>query len=206
MKNEVDFSPLKNFSKVFLIYIWIKRVRMMLVRLAFLVMVGFIFFIVLSYFTALESAIQNGTPAPEIQDMSYVCGGDTGRACPMIDININAGMIIFMVYFLYLIPFLWMMFGWNRFAQVNHFTLENGWRRIKSMTTIPSFKKRLSYSPVAPIVGELRGMKLMFFSRMYKEGGILRWRERKMDTILMIELPQGLPHIIINARANEKAR
>ena len=35
---------------------------------------------------------------------------------------------------------------------------------------------------------------------------MLRWRERKMDSILRLELPVDLPHIIIDARANEQAR
>lgn len=42
--------------------------------------------------------------------------------------------------------------------------------------------------------------------RSYKEGGLLRWRERKMDSIMRLQLSSNLPHIIVNFRDNVTAR
>jgi len=72
--------------------------------------------------------------------------------------------------------------------------------------TIPSFKGKPLRMSLYPIIGKIADVNFGFFTRTYKEGGLVRWRERQMDTILWLELPKNLPNIVIDATANERAR
>ena len=215
MRPDFDYSPLKHFPVMFWVYIWAKRVPMLLVRLA--VLAGLVYLVV-SIVTA-YILIMNAPPeslasssASETTTVEYSCGtGEGQQPCPGSEI-ISIGLKLFLpgivLYLIVTSVVLWQFMAtpWRRFARYNHLHVENDPENIKDMIRVPSFKKHLSRIATNPIVGELDGIRFTLFVRMYKEGGILRWRERKMDTILMLEIPQQLPHIVINARANEKAR
>lgn len=94
----------------------------------------------------------------------------------------------------------------RKFAIANGFRLTPQTKTDIDMTHVPSFRPGLIFWQVAPIYGQIELMKFALFTLSYKEGGILRWRERKMDTVLALELPKPMPHIIVDAHANEKTR
>jgi hypothetical protein len=71
---------------------------------------------------------------------------------------------------------------------------------------VPSFQGKMLSLSLGPIQGLYGKHRFALHSRQYKEGGVLRWRERQMDTVLTLILPATLPHIVINARSNERAR
>jgi len=93
------------------------------------------------------------------------------------------------------------------FAKRNNFRwIEQSIAVLSGIERVPSFKGKFISFSSGVITGVFRNLTFTFFTRQYKEGGVLRWRERQMDTVLAIALPAQLPHIVINARANERAR
>lgn len=214
MRPEINYSPLKHFPAMYWVYIWVKRAPMILVRLA--VLAGFVYLavgIVTAYNVIMNAPLESlalSSTDTTTTVLEYECGTSDGQQlCPWNEEVISQFIIPGIVLYFVAPPVvLWLFMAgpWRRFARRNKLSVENNPEKIKEMIQVPSFKKHLSGVPTGPIVGERGGIRFMLFVRMYKEGGILRWRERKMDTILRLEVPQQLPHIVINARANEKAR
>jgi hypothetical protein len=100
-----------------------------------------------------------------------------------------------------------MSYAWDRFAKVNGFTqLPPVDPHTRSIMKVPSFQGKLLAMSLGPIQGAYKDHPFALHSRQYKEGGLLRWREKQMDTVLTMLLPVTLPHIVINARGNERAR
>lgn len=202
----VDYAPLRNFPKLFLLYIWIGRAKMILLRLVFLAVLG----VVVGWAIIVIIALQNGSfqAAPTTTESynffeSYSCGNDASGSCSEFNIILY---LIVAVYVVKVIPWIWMNYAWSNFAKLNHFHREIDRKRAKELTTVPSFNKNVSNWSSTPLTRNINGIGIVFFTRCYKEGGLLRWREWKMDTVIKLELPVSLPHIVINARSNEKAR
>ena len=102
--------------------------------------------------------------------------------------------------------------AWEKFAKSNGFTLLKHMRYPTppdspfAKMKVPSFVGKPLRISLFPIIGTYAGNRFGFFTRQYKEGGTIRWRERKMDTVVWIELPQSLPRIVVDSRLNERAR
>ena len=96
---------------------------------------------------------------------------------------------------------------WRAFATKNNYKIINqGNFAATAVERVPSFKaKAISFSS-GVITGAYKNLEFALFTRQYKEGGLLRWRERQMDTVLAIFVPGQVPHIVVNARDNERAR
>lgn len=176
----IDFKPLKNYSTVFILYIWLRRFVYGVLALGALLVAYIIF------------------------------GSD-------IELNIQ-GTIAFnplIIIMLMFAPFLVMLFAmsasWEAFAKKNSFNL------VKHISypprpgspsekmQVPSFRGKPLRVSLFPILGKLGSYSFGFGTRQYKEG-IIRFRERKMDIFMWIDLPVPLPHIVVDSRVNEKAR
>ena len=205
--NEIDFNPLKKFASYFNMLIIAKRIWMILVRVIFLGLV----LIAAAYLIAIIIALKQPITSEEINGQnittvsaSISCPG----AHPICNLNISGGIML-AVFLGVIAPYILlasMIFPWTMFADRNNFRKEHLPEVRRRIVDVPSFKGRAITNLLDPIVGQVGNVKFSFFMRAYNEGGVLRWRERKMDSIIRFELPAHLPHIIINARENEKAR
>jgi hypothetical protein len=176
----IDFSELKHYSRVFRIYIWLKRTRMIVVRLLLLALLVFI------AITFLDG-----------KDHSYSSSGTSIAFDPLFLLIFwfGAKMVLLSS----------MSASWQKFATKNSFGVQQVLSTSSKMY-IPSFRGKHLGMSLFPIVGSVDGRQFGFFTRIYKEGGVLRWRERKMDTIIWYDLPKALPHIVVDSRYNERAR
>ena len=187
-ESQADFTPLKYYSTAFKVARWIRRARMILVRLFFL----FIVIVIASFLLNIRSLSYS---------VSYHSSGG----------SISLDGIVFLLVFIPLIFFVLRMqlmdMIWRAFAAKNNYKIINqGNFAATAVEKVPSFRaKAISFSS-GVITGAYQNLEFAFFTRQYKEGGLLRWRERQMDTVLTIFMPGNLPHIIINARDNERAR
>lgn len=87
---------------------------------------------------------------------------------------------------------------WQRFARDNNARLAIHAGGVQPSN---SFTKRLSTIGFMPIAFQRDGFVLYVQPTLYKSGGILRWREYKMDLALRYEPqpPVLLPHVIADA-------
>jgi hypothetical protein len=183
MVEEIKFDDLKRYSFVFRFYVWLKRVRMILFRLIFLGIVGIIVFVLLFK----DSVNFEGE------------GSFSGT------LTLNPIFWLFVWFVWNYILLMSMQMAWYKFANANGFELQkHGVPHEK--TKVPSFMGKWTRWQLYPILGKFNGLHFGFFTRLYKEGGVLRWRERKMDTVLWYNLPKYAPHIVIDSRYNENAR
>lgn len=181
----IDFTPLKRYSTLFKVFRTIRRARMVLLRLALLYCVGYILVFLLN---------------PYSFSASYSSSG-----------SIDLGLILFVFIF---VPIAFLMFRiyymdwlWRIFANKNGFKLiVQAEAALTGIERVPSFRGKFLAFSSGVITGTHSNLVFAFFARQYKEGGVLRWREWQMDTILTLALPAESPHIIINARKNERAR
>lgn len=189
MNNSLDTSPLKNYGSVFKVYVWLKRAVMIAVR------AGFVAIVALTVVSITRG--QGGS-------FSYSSEGGA------------LGGIFWLVITYFFVRFMIIMFvmsgAMKKFAQINGFTQVQHVGNYKNPESpfakmrVPSFKGKILAISLFPVIGTYSGWRFGFFSRQYKEGGIIRWRERKMDTVLWVELPKTVPHIIVDSRLNERAR
>lgn len=223
--NDLDYTPLKTYARVLRSVVVIQRMGMVLFRLlCILFIASVIWAIVTASNTANQSSdgqIPNATSQPTVKTevmpdgetttYSYSC---SGSECPT-QVTFFVLLLAFVLFpgqfaFVSLLTSLGIMIAgsipWSKFAQRNQFRVETNINDAIALMKIPSFKGKLLAVKLFPIVGVYDAMPFAIFTRIYKEGGVLRWRERKMDTIMRLELPVSLPHIVINARANEKVR
>jgi hypothetical protein len=131
-------------------------------------------------------------------DYSFVGSGSTR-------VSVNFGILAAIWFVPTFILFSSMSVSWNKFAKKNGFEVQNGTYEDLKMR-VPSFRGKRFAMSLPPIGGTVDLRPFSFFTRAYKEGGVLRWRERKMDTILSFELTKAMPHIAVDSRYNEKAR
>lgn len=207
MQNQkaIDFSSLKLYSKLFLFFRTVKRFKMILVRaIFFLIVLAIAVFLVYAFvIVQLYPESLNNESSTIIYKSSYE-SNESGEPFNLLN-------LFFPLLALYFGPTImtlfYMGFVWKKFAFKNGFTLiDRTMSEYKDIMNVPSFRGKLITSSVGPIAGDYDGKNFALFTRQYKEGGILRWRERQMDTILTLFVPADLPHIVINAKANERAR
>lgn len=177
---------------------------MIIVRLLFLVFIGAMVGYIVYVATILNAANpeQLSNAPTETVSISIQCPGSH----PVCSAGQFIMLALVIVLPLYVILIISMAMPWDLFARHNHFAVVHDQREAKKILTVPSFKGKALSTSMLPIAGEIDGVRFHFFMRAYKEGGVLRWRERKMDSLMRLELPSNLPHIIVNARENEKAR
>jgi hypothetical protein len=185
---EIDFSPLKSYATTFKVLLWTRRIVRILIRLALFVFVVFILLVIFR-------------------------GNDLGDGSISFSVGESSTtylvLILFVPFVVYMIP---LQKAWNKFASINSFSV------LKHISypaapgspsermRVPSFRGKLLAVSLFPIIGEIEDYRFGFLTRQYKEGGVLRWRERKMDTVLWIELDTNAPHVVVDARLNERAR
>lgn len=223
--NDLDFTPLKTYAMLLRSVVLIRRIGRVLFRLLFILFVaGIVWAIVTTSSTANRSSeeqIPQTTSQPTVKTETMPDGETTtysyscsGSECP-IQLTLLVLLIPFVLFpvqfaFVSILTSLCIMIAgsipWSKFAQRNQFRLETDMKSAIALMKIPSFKGKLLAMKLFPIVGVYNAMQFAIFTRIYKEGGVLRWRERKMDTIMRLDLQVSLPHIVINARANEKVR
>jgi hypothetical protein len=180
----VNFAPLKRYSFVFRLYIWLKRLRMILVRLLIIALLLYLL-------TSKEVSISYSSENPLYLNPIF-----------WIFVWVTSNMILFNS----------ISKSWNNFASSNGFiairknTMQIGRNSTLKEMTVPSFKGKLLGFSAYPVIGEVESRKFGFFTRLYKEGGIFRWRERKMDTVLWVHLKKRMPHIVVDSKFNERAR
>ncbi len=200
----VDYSPLKYFSSVFNSLVWLRRARMIIVRVMFFGLLVFVIWYVVNVVIVLNIASpEELANAPtETVYISIQCPGPH----PVCAIGQFVILPLLIVVPLYVVLMISMAIPWWFFARNNHFAIIHDQAEAKKALNVPSFKGKLLSSSTLPIVGEIDGVKFCYFMRSYKEGGLLRWRERKMDSLMRLQLSSNLPHIIVNLRDNEKTR
>jgi hypothetical protein len=204
MSNSVDFTPLATYSRFFLFFRLIRRIKMIAVRvvlaLGLLAVVGGMIW----WYIAINKALDDPkTDMSETHTYSQSYSFDSDEH----DIDWIFSLIFFAIFGPWLITIVTMSSAWTKFAKVNNFTLlESVSDKARAAVNVPSFRGKLLSTRLVPIEGLYGNLHFILHSRQYKEGGVLRWRERQMDTVLTLLLPADLPHIVINARGNEKAR
>lgn len=156
------------------------------------------------YIWAMEAV---SSPPPEgaeekTYSYSYEFGGESDWSGVIIWFVIAAG---FAQWILTLVA---MGVAWDNFAKANGFKMMDATDpvAVQKAMSVPSFKGKWLNRGMSPIIGKYGDHTFSLFNRQYKEGGLLRWRERHMDTIVVLDVPANLPHIVINARGNERAR
>jgi hypothetical protein len=206
MVAQIDFSPLATYSKAFLFFRLIHRIRMIVTRLLFVLLVisvlyG-IWYVTNVIMPAYEEVVRSQDTSSTTTTGSYsYSSSDSGWNFLMLFFIPYISPVFVLVVTMYL-----MSARWHKFADRNGFTVTIDIAEMQDTIRVPSFRGKLLQTSLAPIIGTIDGRKFAFFTRQYKEGGLLRWRERKMDTVFIWFLPARLPHVIINARANETAR
>ncbi len=186
--SEVTYDALKTYSTLFTVYKWTKRIRMIAFRLLLLA-----FMLFTTYLLVAEKTYAN-----------YLEGS----------VSFNPlGLVL--VWFLLKIALLsFMQHSIEEFVKANNgfslatlsFSERKDPKSPMSRMNVPSFRGKPLRVSMSPIVGTLEAGRFGLYARHYKEGGLLRWRERQMDTVMWYELDETIPHIIINARANERAK
>lgn len=201
---QVDFSPLQKFASTFRFFRIVKRVKMIIVRLtilAIIIAVAWGAFWLISRINAATDAIEAGATMSETtsETHSYSSSGSY---------DLSLLFFISIVTYFGSGPLLMILLSqsWARFAMQNEFQEISDINTMKALLEVPGFKDKIVALKLPPIGGRLNDIDFVFFMRMYKEGGIIRWRERRMDTIIRTQLPVNLPHIVINATANENLR
>jgi hypothetical protein len=192
---DINFSALKHYSTLFRIFIWMKRIRMIVLRVLLLVLLLVPLYAI--YFANDGEFESSGT----------------------YSLSFNPLWLIVVWFVTNVLLIIWMAIFWRRFASDNpelknlepkaspddHSISMAAGYEVKQMT-VPSFRGKKLRMSLYPIAGTLLDVPFGIFTRTYKEGGLIRWRERKMDTIIWITLPKSFPAIVIDARANEQAR
>lgn len=202
--NQVDFTPLRHYSRVFKILRIIRRVRMVLVRLLVLAIIAGVFGIIFYILRSIEHQIGAEDSAGS-SSYSYEYSYDGSSST--IDLGLLLWLAISIPIIFYVLKLVYMNMIWQAFAKKNGFqVVESRDRAAVEIVSVPSFRGKLLALSAGIVTGIYRGTQFALFTRQYKEGGILRWREHQMDTILMLSMPARLPHIVINARGNERAR
>lgn len=207
MNNEIDFSPLSKYSKLYVMFRLIKRIKMVLVRVLILLIIAAIFGGLMYYIfviTPILNTPQYLSGEETIQSYGYSLDGG----------SISSNQIIPIILLIYFGPSLiaaqLMSIQWSSFSKRNGFKRLNRTpethEQISDLMNIPSFGGKILQFSIGPVIGSLSQREFGFFTRQYKEGGVLRWRERQMDTVFVWVLPARLPHIVVNATANERAR
>lgn len=221
----IDYSSLKLYAFILRFARALGRIGKVVSRLAIVAIIWALFMLAMNIASApitpdkpvatdgsKPSVTRSVTPDGKTETYSYSC---TGNECPaeLWLLALAIPTVVFMVNMVFvsiIVTALIVVFSqipWRRFAASNNFLVGNGDDLSGlNVARVPSFPgKVLSlYSPL--MYGEVENMRFGLTTRTYKEGGVLRWRERKMDTIMVVDLPTSLPHIVVNARANEKAR
>lgn len=175
-------------------------VRVVLIGLLIVLIVGMISL----YMTAMQAAgqIPDESASEQTYGFSYSFGGESDWSGVIIWFLIAAGIAQ------WILTFVAMGVAWDNFAKANGFKMMSTTdpHAVQKAMSVPSFQGKLFKSGMPPITGRYGVHTFSLFSRQYKEGGVLRWRERQMDTIVVLDVPASLPHIVINARGNERAR
>ena len=171
----------------------------LIIFLPLILLAGYIAFLLIAYMV--DPSIANG-PSETIS-YSYSFSDDTGSAGVFFQLM---GVLLVIYLVSPLVIYVNMSLAMRRFAQKNNFRISNTPEEITRTTQIPSFRGKAWRWDVSPAFGQVGDMSFALFSRVYKEGGILRWRERRMDTIMMLELPAPLPQIVVNSRKKELVR
>lgn len=181
----IDFSPLDKYAGIFRLYIWTKRIRM----LAFRLLLVWLF---------MQSFYQD-----KVYHFEY-----SSETSPFY---YNPLLLVFAWFMMTFLLIFVQNYYWTDFAKKNDFsvkTREQGMSNYFEGTEVPSFKGKTMQLSFSPLTKKMGFAEVRLFTRIYKEGGILRWRERKMDTVLALEYKSihNLPHIILNSTQNERAR
>lgn len=205
MQPDIDFRSLRTFSKLFVFFRTLRRVRMIAVRVVLVLgLIALIAAMIWYYFWAMEAVSSPPLEGAEetTYSYSYEFGGESDWSGVVIWLLIAAGLVQ------WILTFVTMGVAWGNFAKANRFQMMSTADPIElqKAMSVPSFQGKLFNRGLPPIMGNHGNLKFSLFSRQYKEGGVLRWRERQMDTIVVLDLPASLPHIVINARGNERAR
>lgn len=205
MNDSIDYSPLALYSKLFLFFRLIRRIKMILVRIFW----GLVVLAVIGAITFWYIWANQQLDKPVTYTEGYTYTGSYHSKGETYDISWVLPTLLLIGFGPFIVTMVVMGSSWSRFAQVNGFKVLNDEQsRVRAMEVmkVPSFRGKLLAVSLMPIQGKYKNMDFTLHTRQYKEGGVLRWRERQMDTILTLLLPAELPHIVINARGNEKAR
>ncbi len=173
-----NYHNLERFLTVIRVRIWVKRLRLITVRI---VLAGLVLFV--------------GIALVRRSDFAFSSSGSN---------DLSGGWFtwLFLAFFGYvfgtllLLQSYWRDFGRdNRLGQVPLADLD-------SAVTKMDFAKKLSNGMLPLILpdGSLFGVQI------YKQGGILQWREFKIDLWRQIPLPPGahMPHVLLDARIRDK--
>lgn len=187
---QIDYRYLESFYRLVMIRIWLRRIRLIIVRVVILAAVSFVLFLMIRFAMSDDQSVSYSS-----NEGSLSYSGD-----------IDLGFLVVLAFSLYF-GFLYMLHNyWSKFAQSNNFKLINPQTGINAPISHSFAPKRaIGFQYIAMPV---RGQTLYLQSYLYKEGGVLRWREYKLDTALWLELPTDvtLPHIIADATTLDKAR
>jgi hypothetical protein len=205
MNDSIDYSPLALYSKLFLFFRLIRRIKMIVVRILWALVVIAILGAIAFYYIWANQQLDKPVTDREgySYSSSYRSDGET------YDVSWVLPTLLLIGFGPFIITMVMMGTSWSRFAQANGFKIlseEKSRGQAMDVMKVPSFRGKLLAVSLMPIQGRYKNMDFTLHTRQYKEGGVLRWRERQMDTILTLLLPADLPHIVINARGNEKAR
>ena len=185
---DVQYGELEHYATLFMLYKWTKRLRMIAFRLlllAFMIFTAYLLTTDKTYAYYLEGSV-SFNPLPfivlwfllKIALLSFMQHSIEGF------VKANAGFSL----------------GTLSFEE------RKNPHSPMSRMNVPSFRGKPLRVSMSPIIGTLEAGAFGLFARHYKEGGLLRWRERQMDTVLWFDIDPTIPHIVINARANERAR
>lgn len=190
--NSPDTGPLKYYAIGFRFQTWMWRLVKGSVILA------------LAYFAVASSlaatGVISGRPSDSLIAIPFI----------LIAYFIPACFVTFFVS--KLIEGIAMGYSWNAFASRNKLSMllstQSPGEPAADYTNVyvPSFRGKFITASFSPVRGTYANNTYGLFSRQYKEGGIIRWREHKMDTVLWIDLAKPAPHIVVDARLNERAR
>lgn len=205
MQPNIDYTPLATFSKLFVFFRTLRRVRMVAVRVVLVGgLIALIAWMIWLYGAAMEtvSQVPDESSSEQSFSFSYRSSGESDPIGVIIWLVIVAGIAQS------ILTIIMMGAAWDKFAAVNGFRVMDTTDSLafQKATTVPSFEGKWLKRAMSPIIGRYGNHTFSLFSRQYKEGGLLRWRERQMDTIVVLEVPANLPHMVINARGNERAR
>jgi hypothetical protein len=203
MSDSLDFRPLATYSKFFVFFRLVRRIKMVVVRVFWVaVLAAVITGLVWAYIWANQMLDNPPADTETTTSYSYEFGGDNK--------TYDISWILPVLFGIFVLPKVisWYAMGsaWDGFAKKNKLKHVTDMADTLSVMNVPSFKGKLLSTSLTPLTGVYDALQFTLFTRQYKEGGLLRWRERQMDTVLTLTVPANLPHVVINAKGNERAR
>ncbi len=177
LPHDLDYRPLRFFDAVLIFRIWVKRLRLIAVR------VGLVALIVWAGVFIWQH--------PEFHDVSTGGGG-----------TIDLGSVFAAIFVYWLLTIIGTALAWMRFASANRLVVQTA-EESAELTGRTSFLRHFSIG-MMPI--KMGGW--LFGAQLYKEGGVIRWREYHADLWLRYRLEDSynLPHMVLDARPRDKQK